>query len=291
MKLLKPSPPKLGFKKAELHTHSTYSDGVFDPEALAEKCHELGVKIWALTDHDTTAGCDRAKKAAEKYDIQFIPGIEISAHHGRSVHVLGYHVDTKRIAAYSKEQVQRRRNRMLEMIKRLNSQGVSISIDDVKLSEHADVYTRPHIAQALVKKGYGASIQDAFDQYIGEDCSAYVPSDWPCVEEAIGIIHDAGGIAVLAHPGIYTLPNDKNLDEMIPIWTDAGLDGLEAFHPRHSDAQEQRYKAVAESLGLFWTSSSDFHGPQKVGAERFGKVYLSDVVIEKHFNPKEALET
>lgn len=279
MEFLKQTPPKLGYKKAELHTHSTFSDGVFDPEILAEKCKQLGVQVWALTDHDTTAGCDRAKVAAEKHGIQFIAGIEISAHHGRSVHVLGYHVDPDLVRAYSKKQIQIRNERMLEMIERLNKQGVDIAMEDVKLSEHADVYTRPHIARALVEKGYGTSIQDIFDRYIGADCSAYVPSTWPPVEEAIEIIHNAGGIAVLAHPGIYKLPEGKDLDTMIPAWKEAGLDGIEARHPSHSKKSEKRYKRIAKEFNLFWTASSDFHGPQKAGAGRFGKVTISETTL------------
>ncbi len=281
MASLKPNPPKAGFRKAELHTHSTFSDGVFDPEALAKKCSERGVQVWALTDHDTTAGCERAKVAAEKYNIQFISGIEISAHHGRSVHVLGYHVDTELISTYSKEQTRRRKGRTLKMVELLNAQGVDIKMNDIVLSPNADVYTRPHIARALVKKGYGVSIQDVFDRYIGNKCSAYVESDWPPVEEAIEIIHDAGGIAVLAHPGAYAIGNGENLDSMISKWAAAGLNGIEAHHPAHSKKSEKRYKKIAEEQGLFWTASSDFHGPQKAGAERFGKVYLEESIFQR----------
>lgn len=275
---LKPKAHESRFKKAELHTHSTFSDGSFTPEILAEKCEAHEVKVWALTDHDTCRGCERAESAAKLRGIRFIPGIEISATQGRSVHILGYHVSPTKMYTYSMMQVKQRKARIEKMIEGLCDQGVEIELSDIKLSPHGDIYTRPHLARALVKKGYGQKIQDIFDSYIGDHCPAYEPSTWPSVEEAIKIIHEAGGIAVLAHPGIY------GLDESILEWIDAGLDGIEADHPKHDLKAVKRYLALAEHAEIFSTSSSDFHGPDHIGGERFGHTRVDVKILKPYTN-------
>ncbi len=280
MAYLKLNPNTINLTKAELHTHSTFSDGVFDPEVLASKCSDKDVKFWVLSDHDTCSGCKRAADAASSHGIRFLPGIEISAFHGRSVHVLGYGVDPERIEDYSREQVARRRKRMGIMVERLASKGIDIGFDDIVLSAHADVYTRPHLARALIQKGYATSVKDAFDRYLSSDGDVYVKSNWPPVEQAIDIIHDAGGVALLAHPGIYK-NEEGNLDSMISRWKERGLDGIEASHPRHSSAEEEKFKQIALKLDLFWTSSSDFHGPETIGSDRFGSISIPGAILDR----------
>ncbi len=262
----KSQPPSI---QAELHTHSTFSDGAFEPAELAARCAAAGVRVWALSDHDTVGGVAAAAAAAAEHDIEFLTGIEVSAYAGRSIHVLGYGYDptNETLRSFSTRRLQARRERMEVMIDRLAELGAPVDRDHVfELASGA--VARPHLAQALVDAGHANSRQAAFDRYIGNGRPAYVETTWPGVPEAIEMIHEAGGTAVLAHPGLYG--HDKN----IPLWVEAGLDGIEVRHPAHSSGDEARYVALANDLGVLKTGSSDYHGPAHDGAKYFGRVEL-----------------
>lgn len=240
---------------AELHSHSTWSDGTLDVPTLAQRLHQAKVRVWSLTDHDTCGGCSEAAHEAANLGIRFVPGLEISAWAGRSVHVLGYGVDLQAIAAYQTQRTTMRAERVGEMIRRLTGLGVPITREQVDAEASGGVLTRPHVARALFASGQVVSVQEAFDVYLGVGRPAYVESEWPSVVEAIGLIHDAGGIAILAHPGIY------DLDRSIPEWVEAGLDGIEVGHPKHTDAQRDAYRGLANQHRILKTVSSDYHGP------------------------------
>jgi predicted metal-dependent phosphoesterase TrpH len=230
-------------------------------------CHERGVEIWSLTDHDNCYGCKEASEAAESYGIEFIPGIEISAYHGASVHVLGYGIDYQGevIEDYARRRVESRRERMHAMIERLDEMGVEVSIEQVDEVAGDAILGRPHLARALAAFGAVEDVQEAFNKYLHTGGPAHVTMGWPTVESAIDLIHRAGGIAVVAHPGQY------NLDIAIGEWVEAGLDGIEVVHPQHNRSDRRRYRKVADDFGLLKTASSDFHGNRNRGSH-FGRV-------------------
>lgn len=254
-------------QRAEIHTHSTASDGAHAPSKVARLCHEAGVGIWSLTDHDNCYGCARAAEAAEPLGITFIPGIEISAYHDTSVHILGYGFDPHgaHITEYARRRVDSRRDRMHRMIERLADLGVDVSMADVEAVADTQVLGRPHLAKALVEAGQLPTVQAAFDKFLHTGGPAHVTMGWPSVEDAIDLVHRAGGIAVVAHPGNY------GLDDAIADWVDAGLDGIEVRHPQHGRADAARYERLAERLGVLKTASSDFHGNRNRQAH-FGNV-------------------
>lgn len=261
--------------RAEVHSHSTASDGAYAPSQVASLCAEAGVTIWSLTDHDSCYGCQEAAHAADSHGITFIPGIEISAYADTSVHVLGYGVDPAGavIDEYAGARVDSRRERMHQMIERLAGFGLPVGMDDVERIAGGGVLGRPHLARALVEAGHLASVDQAFDRYLHTGGPAHVSMGWPSVEDAIDLIHRAGGIAVLAHPANY------GLDAAIAGWVDAGLDGIECVHPQHGRAEERRYQRLAERLGVLKTASSDFHG-NRDRARFFGNVAFPSLWLE-----------
>jgi len=255
----------------ELHTHSTASDGELEPERVAELVAERNVDVWALTDHDNCGGCARARGAAEREGVEFLPGIEVSAYLERSVHVLGYGVDpgSSAIRELSEELYEARRDRMIEMLEQLGGMGVDLDFAYLKSLADGSPLSRSHLSRALVDRGPADSRDEAFERFIGTEAPAYVPVGWPSVPEAIEYIHAAGGAAVLAHPGRYSI------DSYIPGWVDAGLDGLEIEHPDHAPEEEARYAELADELGLVATKGSDFHGRPRESWDEFGSIEIS----------------
>jgi 3',5'-nucleoside bisphosphate phosphatase len=266
-------------RRAEIHSHSTASDGAYAPAEVARRCHEAGVELWALTDHDNCYGCAEAARAARSLGITFIPGIELSAYHTRSVHVLGYGVvpDADALEDYARRRVKSRVERMHKMIERLDGLGVQVSIEQVRDCADSEVLGRPHLARALLADGAVDTMEEAFDRYLANGGPAHVATKWPTVDDAIALIHRVGGIAVLAHPGQY------GLDEAIPGWVEAGLDGVEVIHPRHGAGDRSRYEEIAASHGLLKTASSDFHGDRhgsKLGEVEFPADWLDAFLDE-----------
>ncbi|GAB2702396.1 PHP domain-containing protein [Paenibacillus thermoaerophilus] len=247
---------------ADLHMHSLRSDGMHRPAELPEMAARAGLAAIALTDHDTMAGVEEAAEAGERIGIEVVPGVEIStADGGQDIHVLGYFVDPSdpllRARLESQRDVRKARNRL--MIEALRAHGVDITLEEVaelaaRSGKSADNLGRPHIADCLVHKGYAAGRADAFDRWIGKGAPAYVLPPRIAPEEAVDWIREAGGAAVLAHPGLY---GDEPLVERLIAY---GLDGIEAYHSDHTPEQERAYAALAERHGLVATAGSDFHG-------------------------------
>ena len=258
--------------RAEIHTHSTASDGLHEPSDVAHLLSERDVAIWSLTDHDNCNGCGEARRAAETLGITFIPGIEMSAWEERSVHVLGYGVDPAgtTMRHYADKRLEMRRARMEKMVGRCRELGLDVTFDEVVEQAGQGGLGRPHLARTLLENGEVDTIQHAFDDYIGTDGPAYVATKWPSVPRAIELIHEAGGIAVAAHPA------KDGLVERLPDWTGSGLDGVEIIHPAHHPGQVDRISALAEELGLLRTASSDFHGLDHDSANYFGQVDFPD---------------
>ncbi|HEX6323376.1 MAG TPA: PHP domain-containing protein [Vicinamibacterales bacterium] len=258
----------------DLHLHTTASDGLLTPEALAARAAAAGVTVMAVTDHDTVAGLDRAQAAAAARGIRLIPGIEITAvEHGRDVHVLGYFFDRahRPLAEFLDGQRADRRRRLQAMAARLAALGMPIDIDDVLARHAGHAVGRPAIAQALVRGGHVATIAEAFDRYLGTDGAAFVPRQGAAVGGVVKVIRDAGGLASLAHPGL--LRDPSLLDRLVDDGA-AAPDAIEVFHTDHDDAVTARLLALADARGLLVTGGSDFHGDAAGRAVGLGRIAL-----------------
>jgi predicted metal-dependent phosphoesterase TrpH len=245
----------------DLHTHSTASDGVYSPGELLQHAHEAGLRVLALTDHDSTEGLAEAHRAAQQLDIDFIPGIELNTDVGdKEIHVLGYFLDYQHPAFQATLKVLRdaRVRRGERMVELLNEQGIHITWERVREIAHGAV-GRPHVAQALLEAGYVSSIGEAFDKYIGKGCQAYVPRYKLTPEDAVHLIDSANGLPVMAHP--ITLPGLAELRKWLPGLHRAGLVGLETYYGPYTHQEEQELLALANEYGLIPTGGTDFHGP------------------------------
>lgn len=265
--------PQTSHTLAELHTHSTASDGQYAPEVVAARCAELGVKLWSLTDHDTLEGCREAAEAAKSHNISFIPGVEVSAREGVSIHVLGYGLDPENseLSSFFAERKELRETRMERMILATRAAGYDVSFEEVEKIAQGGAMARPHLARALVQKGLVDSVQQVFDDLLAEGKPAYVASPHVSVPEAIDLIHQFGGVAILAHPAHY------GKDAEIPKWIQRdALDGIEVQHPRHGNSDVERYTKIAESFGVLKTASSDFHGEAVAPERELGVTQVPD---------------
>lgn len=276
--------------EADLHSHTTASDGTQSPRDNVKMAWDAGLGAIAITDHDTVSGVAEALAAGSDLGIIVVPGVEISTvAGGQDIHILGYYVDIQdelflsRLA--SLRETRDVRNEMI--IARLQELGLHITMEEVlkevaNIKRKGDTVGRPHIAAVLLNKGYVSSIKEAFDRYLATGAAAY--ANPPRIEPATAIawIHDAGGAAVLAHPGIY---HDETLVESI---TTQGLDGIEVYHADHSSEDEARYLLLAERKGLLMTAGSDFHGERggvafhaAIGSKRIGIDVLTRLQILK----------
>ncbi|BFH15064.1 PHP domain-containing protein [Paenibacillus melissococcoides] len=255
---------------ADLHTHTEASDGMTRPEENVRLAKEAGLEALAITDHDTVAGIGEALAAGRRLGIEIVPGVEISTvEEGIDIHVLGYFVrveDERFLQRLSElRAVRDRRNEML--IAKLNELGIPLTMEEVlsglrRPLSPGETVGRPHIADALVRRGAVRDMQEAFERYIGVGGAAYVNPPRIRPGEAVRWIKEAGGAAVLAHPGIYG--NDELVARLLD---ESPWDGIEAWHSDHSAADAERYLQLAERHGLIATAGSDFHGARQ------GKVF------------------
>ena len=254
----------------DLHIHTTASDGWLSPEQVLQKAREAAMAGMAVTDHDTVDGVLQLARRGCLADMDplVVPGIELSTDLPENeVHILGYglNMDESFLRAYLDELIQDRRGRVEKMVKKLNQLGYPVECGRVKeIAGDAKALGRPHVAQALLEKGYFASIGEVFDKMLAKNGPAYVPHYKLLPEEIIRLIHRAGGAAVLAHPG--QIRSDQIVMELLEL----GLDGLEVYHPHHSEEETQRYRQWALEKGLLITGGSDFHGmpgrfPEQLG--------------------------
>jgi len=243
----------------DLHTHTTASDGRCAPSELVRRAAAAGVHVLSVTDHDTTAAAGAASAACASVGIEFVSGIEITAVvDGRDVHVLGYFIDPDfaPLAAFLGEQRRRRIERVRQMIERLRTVGIVLDAEAVLQPGRDDTTKaagRPWIARALVAAGHAADTKDAFDLFLVPGKPAFVPRIGPSPADVFARIHASGGVASLAHPGLLAR------DDLIPGFTSAGLDALEAHHSRHTPDDTNRYLAMVVRYGLAVTGGSDYH--------------------------------
>lgn len=257
----------------DLHTHTTASDGVLAPPELVERAHALGIRTLSVTDHDTLSGVSAAAAAAAARGIEFLPGIEITAvHQGRDVHMLAYFLDPDPagLAPFLEIQRQDRTRRAREMSTRLASLGVPVDMEDLIAGAEAagSAVARPTVARALLDAGHVASLQEAFDRWLADGRPAYVPRTGASPTEVVRLVKRAGGVPVLAHPGLL------RKDELIPVLAGAGLGAIECFHSDHGPSTQSRYLRLAAQYGLAVSGGSDFHGDDHPRARCFGRVGL-----------------
>ncbi len=250
----------------DLHTHTTASDGTDSPRQLVDTAREAGLVAVAVTDHDTIAGVAEAQQRGLETGVEVIPGIEISAkHEGQGVsHILGYFVDID--DEHFRERiswVQARRNeRNPQIIAKLNNLGIDVSYDEVCEIAGEGQVGRPHIAQALVRRGAAVSVKDAFNRYLHTTAPAYVAKEKLPLAESIDVIRKAGGVAVLAHP-YQTWLDDEALEQYVEKLADLGLGGIECWYTQHTVEQTDHYRALAYRYNLVATGGSDYHGSTK----------------------------
>ncbi len=249
----------------DLHTHSTRSDGTTTPAETVALAAEQGVAGLALTDHDTTDGWDEAADACRRHGLRFVPGVELSTElAGRSVHLLGYFVDPgyPPLVAECDRLRNERLRRAEAMVANLAAMGVDISFDAVAARAAGAPIGRPHVAAAMVAAGVVADVDGAFDGYIEDGGPAYEPKYALPPDEGVSLIVAAGGVAVLAHPGIST--RDAPVDEdLLDRLVAAGLAGVEADHAAHDEQVRTFWRDAAAARNLYITGASDFHGTRK----------------------------
>jgi predicted metal-dependent phosphoesterase TrpH len=264
-------------KFADLHLHTHFSDGTFSPEELTGHAQRLGFAALALTDHDSVEGCARMTAACLAAGIEFITGAELTAEYNDiELHILGYFVDPQHpglLVELARFQAVRQ-DRIREMVARLNALNIPLEVESVFALANCRSPGRPHVARALTKAGLVKSPDEAFELYLKKNRPAWVPKAKMSALEGIGLIHQAGGLAVMAHPGL------NRTDDIIPALVEAGLDGIECFHTKHSTKTSDRYLEIAAQHHLLVTGGSDCHGFSK-GKPLIGNVKLPYEHVEK----------
>ena len=245
----------------DLQSHSTISDGQLEPADVARAAVEAGVTVMSLTDHDGVAGVAEATRVAEEAGILNVPATEMSCVHKYSedLHICGYWVDLEKIQPACDRAQRERVDRAKAIIEKLNEHGVDVSFEAaVEKAGAADAIGRPHIARAA---GAGPDLGPFFEEYLVPGAKAFVSRSWPSAEGAVRTIHEAGGVAVVAHP-YWDVQDPAQVRDLVEsLVRDVGLDGIEAFYPPHTAEQTKHCLELCEEFGLVPTASSDFHGP------------------------------
>ena len=250
----------------DLHTHTLFSDGSCTPEELVSYAKEKGLFAIALTDHDTTDGLDSAIENGKKQGVYVIPGIELSSdYNGKDIHILGYFIDYKNANLIENLRLfqELRRKRNIKMIRLLREGGYDISLQNLyEIYGKESVITRMHLAKALFDKGYVKDIPTAFATILAKDSPYYVPREGISPEKAVSLIRESNGTAVLAHPTLYRL-SDEKLRELLSVLKAMGLSGIETYYSTYTEEQTEYIKTIAEEFDLFPTGGSDYHGTSK----------------------------
>lgn len=261
---------------ADLHLHTFFSDGTYSPEELAMHAQRCGLKAVALTDHDTMEGCPRMAAACQAAGVEFVPATELTAEHEVELHILGYFLDweNERLAVELAKFQRVRQQRIHDMVERLNRLGLPLRVETVFRLANCRSPGRPHVARALVQEKLCGSLDEAFDRFLKKGKPAWVPKYKMSALEAIELVHHAGGLAVLAHPGL------SRAEEAIPSLIAAGLDGLECFHTKHSTSMVEHCLQIAEAHDLLVTGGSDCHGLSK-GKPLIGTIRIPYEYVER----------
>ncbi len=279
-------------KTIDLHTHSNASDGTLTPGQVVLEAYEAGLSAVALTDHDTADGLEEAALAAKDIlahdktaDFQFIPGIELSvSYKDHELHLVGLHLDlhSEGFALALKKLQDNRDQRNEKMIQKMQAAGMDITMGALQADQGGGVLTRANFASYMLHKGYISSVQEGFDKYLDRGKAFYVPREYLSPKEAIDLIHNANGLAILAHPLVYGM-NMAQLEDAVSDLTRLGLDGLEAYYSMNHDHDTVHMKTLAQKHGLILSGGSDFHGANKphikIGRGR-GNLFVPAQILE-----------
>jgi len=250
----------------DLHTHTTASDGSMTPTELIRRAVSKGLAAIAVTDHDCVDGVEEALTEGRRQGIEVIPGLEISAEFDRgTMHILGFFVDWKKESLRRRlfELQEARRLRNPKITKKLQEQGLEITHEEVVAASGGGQVGRPHFAKVLVQKGYVASMEEAFEKYLKRGGPGYIEKFRFSPQESIALIHEAGGVAVLAHPFTLGLKSAEMENSLLAELTQTGLDGIEVYYSKNAPEDTIHYLRLCESYGLLPTGGSDFHGAHK----------------------------
>lgn len=251
---------------ADLHCHSTVSDGTLEPDALAARAAEKGVQLWALTDHDELGGLTRAAAAAEKVGLPFVPGVEISVSWGaETLHIVGLKIDPAHEALTGGLERTRsgRTSRARDMADQLAVVGIPDAFEGaLNYVGNPDLIGRTHFARYIVEVGKCDDVRDVFTRYLVPGKPGYVPMQWATLDDAVGWIHASGGIAVVAHPGRYKL-NDGSIRALFTEFKELGGEAIEIVTASHTADQYKRFANHAKAFGFLGSRGSDFHGPKE----------------------------
>ncbi|WP_341733094.1 PHP domain-containing protein [Microcoleus sp. EPA2] len=241
----------------ELHCHTTYSDGTLTPGELVAAAAASGVCALAITDHDTMSGWNEAFVAALLYNLEIVPGVELSTvHNDRSLHILGFYPDANKLRVPLNDRLEGRFRRSQEMVDKLAAMGYPIALPKTSPGMAPG---RPHLASALVAAGYAKSSREAFDRWLGDGGPAYVRYEKFSIVEGIDLLRSSGAVPVWAHPYLF---RGGVVEEVLKELVDAGLMGVEVYHPSHSSSQIQKLQDLCLHYGLLMTGGSDYHGPE-----------------------------
>ncbi len=274
-------------RKADLHIHTTVSDGRYSPSDVVREAVNRNLGMIAITDHDTFEGYFEANETAKDLDIEVIPGVEITSEfHDRECHLLAYGFDTENeeMVQFMQDQKMIRIDRAKKIVQNLKKLGFDVSYDEVRAEAGVKgVVARPHIAKVMIQKGYAANHREVFIRYLGNHAKAYYKCEYRTVKEIIDIVHSAGGIVILAHPGKNYSNNE--LKEFV----DAGINGFEYIHPSHNYDLQRKYEQLAGEHGLLISGGSDFHGTKFEDQYNFGVIAINiqtarHVLAECHFD-------
>lgn len=273
----------------DLHCHSSASDGVLSPSFLPLHAINSNISALALTDHDTTDGLDEFMDAAKKLNFNAIPGLELSCRisSGDKCHIVGLFIDWKntQLQHILRQIIIWRQERNLAILEKLCDIGMPVTLEEaLSCGEKGCVLGRPHIASAMVKKGYCSNSQAAFKKYIGRGRDAYVYRQTPTIEEGLAALHAAGAVTIWAHPMTSDNMTGPKLRRITGELIEAGLDGIEAYYPDHTPTQTQNVLKIANETGLLVSGGSDFHGGDrhrdiKIGIGKGGSFQVPDELL------------
>lgn len=263
--------------RADIHTHTLYSDGVHSPEALVKKAAGAGIGILAVTDHDSMEAYEETIEAGKTHGVLILSGVELSATLGsKDVHILGYNVDPfhagfrQRLAFFRQE----RQRRAEKIVHKLNTLDVPLTLDHVLEQAGQAPLSRPHVAKAMKAAGFTRTYMQAFREYIADGGPAYVARYYVTPRDIIELIAEAGGVSILAHPSNYFTENE------LKTLIQAGLDGIETVHPSHDRERRQFFEGIASAYFLLQGGGSDYHGGEREDDVHFGTFTISTEMVK-----------
>jgi predicted metal-dependent phosphoesterase TrpH len=265
-------------RKADLHTHTNYSDGALSPYELIKRAHESGLEILGIADHDTLGAIEESVEIGRELDVEIVPGVELSAAiNEREIHIIGYFVDreNKDLVEYLTVSRKDRLRRAKRMVEKLNKIDVPLKLEAVLERAGSAAVGRPHIAGALLDEGLTGSYVEAFSKYIGYGGPAYEKKHSLSPEDTIALIASSGGLSFLAHPGKYT--SEAVLHRLIK----SGLDGIEVIHPSHGSEEVRHYQSIVNQYFLLASGGSDFHGGRRNDNGALGSYNVPTTWVEE----------